>query len=372
MRTSTIQIIRAFFLGALLCTSQYGFSQSIEQAKTKCISLGFKSGTEDFGKCVLKLSNESGDNAELNTIQHTNTLSIVVPFTAQGGAAYKSKFLVQPLSNILNKNVEFIYKPGQLGIPAMEYVVNAKPDGSTLGVFTISNMAVNKYAINEPKNDPEKYLIPIALLDKTPIVLAVSKSSQYKSLNEVINSAKTYPGTLSFTSIGILSTGHLVGELIKQSTGANFTFLLNNAAPLNLNTAFDLVNSGKVTMLIEGLSAGLRERIQSGELIPLAITSNKRSPLLPSVPTFIELGYPNIEAYYWYVFAASKLTSKTVASNLNIAINKALQDPTAVAGITSNGSEISLDSIESLNKFISLENKKWSEVIKKANIKMEN
>ena len=188
----------------------------------------------------------------------------------------------------------------------------------------------------------------------------------HKTVQEIGAAAKAKPGTLTFSSGGIGGSHQLSGELFKQSASIDMIHVPYKSGSAGLT---DLM-AGNVTMMFDQMYSAMPS-IKADKLRPIAITSKKRSPLLPNVPTFAEAGYPKVEVLNWQGLIAPKGTPKAIIDKLNAAANETLKDPQLRELMLSQGNEIGGGSPAEFASLIKAESAKWSAVVKTANIKPE-
>jgi tripartite-type tricarboxylate transporter receptor subunit TctC len=204
------------------------------------------------------------------------------------------------------------------------------------------------------------------LIEKGPLVLVVNPKSPYKTLQDIINAAKANPGTLTFSSGGIGGSHQLSAEIFKQTAGIDMIHVPYKSGSAGLT---DLM-AGNVTMMFDQMYSAMPS-IKADKLRPIAITSKKRSPLLPNVPSFTELGYPKVEVLNWQGLIAPKGTPKDIIDKLNAAANEALKDPQLRELMLSQGNEIGGGTPAEFAALIRSEAIKWGAVVRIAKIKPE-
>ena len=290
-------------------------------------------------------------------------ISFIVPYGAGGGADSRSRQIGQQLSTILKTPVIVENKAGAGGNIGTEFIAKAPPDGYTIGMGNFAPLAVNKTLFKSLRYDPEKDLAPIVLIEKGPLVLVVNPSSSYNSVNDVIKDAKAKPGQLTFASGGIGGSHQLSAELFKQSANIDLIHVPYKSGAAGLT---DLMGNN-VNMMFDQMYSAMPS-IKAGKLRPLAITSKTRSPLLKDVPSFTELGYPQIVVNNWQGLIAPKGTPKVIIDKLNAAVNQILKDPQIREFILQQGNEIGGGTPEEFAQLIKVESAKWSVVVKTAKI----
>lgn len=293
-------------------------------------------------------------------------ITVVVPYGAGGSADSRSRQLAQKMSLILKQPIVIDNKPGAGGNIGTEFVARAAPDGYTIGMGNFAPLAVNKTLFGTLRYDPETDLSPIILIEKGPLILVVNPNSQYKSIQDIVAAAKAKPGTLTFSSGGIGGSHQLSAELFMQNAGIQMIHVPYKSGSAALT---DLM-AGNVDMMFDQMYSAVPS-IRADKLRPIAITSKKRSPLFPNVPSFAEVGYPKVEVLNWQGFIAPAKTPKPIIDKLNAAANEALKDPQLRELMLSQGNEIGGGSPADFAALIKSEAAKWSAVVKAGNIKPE-
>ncbi|QWD19761.1 tripartite tricarboxylate transporter substrate binding protein [Polynucleobacter paneuropaeus] len=293
-------------------------------------------------------------------------INFIVPYGAGGGADARSRQIAQKMSIILKQPIIVDNKPGAGGNIGTEYIARANPDGYTIGMGNFAPMAVNKTLFGNLRYDPEADLTPIVLVEKGPLVLVVNPNSPYKTVQDIVAAAKAKPGSLTFSSGGIGGSHQLSAELFQQNAGIEMIHVPYKSGSAGLT---DLM-AGNVTMMFDQMYSAMPS-IKADKLRPIAITSKKRSPLLPDVPSFAEVGYPKVVVLNWQGLIAPKGTPKAIIDKLNAAANEALKDPQLRDLMLSQGNEIGGGSPADFSALIKSESAKWGAVVKLANIKPE-
>ena len=293
-------------------------------------------------------------------------INFMVPYGAGGGADARSRQIAQKMSVILKQPIIVDNKPGAGGNIGTEYIARATPDGYTIGMGNFAPLAVNKTLFGNLRYDPETDLTPIVLIEKGPLVLVVNPNSPYKTVQDIVAAAKAKPGSLTFSSGGIGGSHQLSAELFQQNAGIEMIHVPYKSGSAGLT---DLM-AGNVTMMFDQMYSAMPS-IKADKLRPIAITSKKRSPLLPDVPSFSEVGYPKVIVLNWQGLIAPKGTPKAIIDKLNAAANEALKDPQLRDLMLSQGNEIGGGSPADFAALIKSESAKWGAVVKLANIKPE-
>ncbi len=316
--------------------------------------------------CLLGLLTLFSSGAYAQSNYPNKPINLIVPYGAGGSADSRSRQLAQKMSISLKQPIVIDNKPGAGGNIGTEFIARAAPDGYTIGMGNFAPMAVNKTLFGNLRYDPEVDLTPIILIEKGPLVLVVNPNSPYKTVQDIVTAAKAKPDFLTFSSGGIGGSHQLSAELFELNAGIQMIHVPYKSGSAALT---DLM-AGNVDLMFDQMYSAV-PGIKADKIRPLAITSKKRSPLLPNVPSFAELGYPKVEVLNWQGFIAPKGTPKVIIDKLNAAANEALKDPQLRELMLSQGNEIGGGSPAEFAALIKSESAKWSAVVKIANIKPE-
>lgn len=291
-------------------------------------------------------------------------ITIIVPYAAGGFADTRIRMLGQELAKELNANVVIENKPGAGGVIGTSEIARAKPDGYTLGSGNLAPLSVNPTLMGDRVTyDVQKDIAPVILIEESPLILSVNKQVPAKNIQELIALAKKDPGALSFGSSGVGGAHHLSGELFAGTADVKLNHVpYKGGAP----AATDLM-AGHIDMMFE-MGYAAMPAIQADKVTPLAVTSNKRLPLLPDVPTMSEAGVKDFESYNWQGIIAPAGTPQPIIEKLNAAFNRILEKPEVKKAFDETGGQIAGGTPQEFADFIANENKKWAKVIKDANI----
>ena len=316
--------------------------------------------------CVFSLGSIFASATFAQSNYPSKPINFIVPYGAGGSADSRSRQLAQKMSVLLKQPIVIDNKPGAGGNIGTEFIARAASDGYTIGMGNFAPMAVNKTLFGNLRYDPETDISPIMLVEKGPLVLVVNPNSPYKTIGDIVAAAKAKPGVLTFSSGGIGGSHQLSAELFEQNAGIEMIHVPYKSGSAALT---DLM-AGNVDIMFDQMYSAV-PNIKADKLRPIAITSKKRSPLLPNVPSFSELGYPKVEVLNWQGLIAPKGTPKAIIDKLNAAANEALKDPGVREIMLSQGNEIGGGSPAEFAALIKSESTKWSAVVKAANIKPE-
>jgi tripartite-type tricarboxylate transporter receptor subunit TctC len=292
-------------------------------------------------------------------------LTIVVPFAAGGNTDVKTRLVARQLSEILKQPVVIDNKPGASGNIGIEFVSKAAPDGYTIAMGSFGPLAVNASIYPKLNFDP-KSLMPIILLEKSPLVLSVPADRPFRSVADVVKAAKAKPGSLNIANAGPGGAHHLSAELFEVAAGIEMTGIpFRGGGP-----AATALLAGQVDMMFEQTGAAMPS-ISAGKIRAIAVTSSKRLASMPSVPTFVEAGYPLVTVSNWMGYVAPKGTPIAIVAKLQAAFAKAMEHPDVKDRIISQGNEFGGGTSQEFADFIDSEAAKWSKLIKERGIKLE-
>ncbi len=291
------------------------------------------------------------------------TVRIVVPTAPGGGTDKVARMLAPRLSAEFGQPFIVDNRVGASGIIGTEIVVRAKPDGYTLAVVP-ATFAINA-ALYKLPYDPTKDIAPIAMISTAPFILTVHPSVKATSLKEFIELARAKPGALNFGSSGSGSGLHLAAELFQQMTKTDMVHVpYKGTAP----ALVDLLG-GQIQLMFGGAQSVL-PHIKAGKLRGLAVTTERRSPVMPDLPAVSEL-LPGYSAANWNGMWAPAGTPKEIISQLNQAIARFLKQPDVQEGLRADGVEPAHSTPEEFARVIAREIATWSKVVKAGNIKVD-
>jgi tripartite-type tricarboxylate transporter receptor subunit TctC len=292
-------------------------------------------------------------------------IRIVVPYAPGGGADTVARLLAPKLQEALGQTVVVDNKPGAGGVIGDDAVAKAPPDGHTLLIGAFAH-AVNPALLPRmPFRTPDDFA-PVSLLVVVPDLLVVTPSLPARTVGELIALAKAQPGKLSYASSGNGTAQHLAAELFKARTGLDIQHVpYKGGGPALVDVA-----AGHVQMIFGNMSSALPQA-QAGRVRAMAVTSPKRSPATPDVPTIAESGVPGYEMYEWNALLAPAGTPAAVIQRLQQEAAKALRHPDVAARLAALGAGPVGGTPEQLAAFLRAELAKWTEVVKTAGIKAE-
>src|SRR5262245_27483127 len=288
----------------------------------------------------------------------------VVPFAPGGSVDTLARTVGPKLGDALGQQIVVDNRPGGNGDIGMLIVAKAPPDGYTILLGYIANLAIAPSLYATMPYDPGKDYAPITAIATSPNVLTAHPSVPAKGLQDLIALARAKPGTVNFASTGVASVGHLTGELLNSLAGMNMTHVPYKGGG---QAIIDLVG-GHVQVMFSGFSAAM-PHIKSGKVRTLAVTGAKRSPALPDVPTIAEQGFPGVEATAWYGVLAPAGTPRPVVVRLHGELVKSLKSGDVVQRLDALGFEMVGSTPEQFSSYMKAETIKWAKVVKASGAK---
>ena len=292
-------------------------------------------------------------------------IRLVVPYSPGGPVDIVGRIVAQKLTDALASQVIVDNRAGGGGNIAVEIVARAVPDGYTLLMGANGTNAINPSLYAKLAVDPAKELAPISMVASSPMILVTHPSLAANSVKELVALAKAKPGAINFASSGSGSTAHLSSELFKSMTAINIVHVPYKGAGPALT---DLVG-GQVQMMFTGVSSTL-PYVKAGRLRPLAVSSEKRAPILPEVPTVSE-DIPGYEVLTWYGVFAPVQTAKPIIGKLNATLAQIFATTDARQRLAALGAEPVTMSPEQFALAVRKEVTKWAKVIKESGARPE-
>ena len=291
---------------------------------------------------------------------------LVVGFAPGGGTDILARGLGQKLTEYWSQQVVVDNRPGATGTIGADFVAKAVPDGYTLLLGSVNSNAIAPSIFPKLPYDPVRDFASIFYVGYNPNVLVVHPSIPARNVKELIALAKARPGQLASASAGLGSTQHLALEMFKLYTRVDIIHVPYKGSG---QAILDLVG-GTVSMNFDVMPPVI-EHIRQGRLRALAMTTAKRSPQLPDVPTMDEAGLKGFEMSNWYAVFGPGGTPRDVVARLNADFNRALQDPGVRKRLTDAGTEIGGGSAESLDSYVRTEVVKYAKLVKDARVQID-
>ena len=292
-------------------------------------------------------------------------IDLIVPFVAGGTTDNIARLIAQRFSDSWTQTVIVNNRPGSGGTLAAQLVAKAPPDGHTLLITTIGFTITA--AMQKLPYDPIKDFAPITELASLPLMLVVHPSVPATNLQEFIAIAKAKQGGLDFASAGIGTSPHLAGEMFKSMAGVDLVHV-----PFKGNAEANNAMLGGHVKIYFGLVPAVLQHVKAGSLRALAVTTERRLPYLPDVPTIAESGFPAYEISSWQAAFAPAGTPKDVVAKINGELVRMVNGPDVRARMAVEGAEPVGSTPEQFAARVQSEIAKWSKVIKAAGIATSN
>ena len=294
------------------------------------------------------------------------SVTLIVPSAAGGGTDTIARLIGDQLSKQLGQGFVVENRTGAGMLVGTAAAAKAAPDGYTLLVGLTGNMSVNSSLFAKLPYDPLADFTPVAMLANYPFLVVVNNDLPAKSIKELVALLKSQPGKIDYASAGNGTGQHLAPELFKMMTGTEMGHVPYRGA----QPAYQDVISGRVPVFFDNMSTAM-SLAKGGKVRALAITSKKRSALMPELPTVDEAGVPGYEYHTWFGFWAPKGTPQPIVDKLYAEVQKALADPAVQQRIAATAGEPSHMAPKDIEPFVKAEIAKWAEVVKRAGIKVE-
>ena len=292
-------------------------------------------------------------------------VKIVVAFSPGGGTDIVARVLGQKLGEIWGQQVIVENRAGASGTIGTEYAAKSAPDGYTLFMGTLGNLSVNKHLYPKMTVDPIRDFAPITKVVDVYFVLVAHPSVPAKTVQELIDLAKSKPGFVTYGSSGPGGAPHLAAELFKRMAGVDMTHVPYKASA----QSFQDLLGGQVMITMDSQIQAL-PYIRDGRLRALGVLSSQRSAQLPDVPTIAET-VPGYELTNWFGLVAPAATPKELLATISADVRKALQDPGLREKIAALSAAVVGDTPEQFGATLRADSEKWARVIREANIKAE-
>ena len=291
---------------------------------------------------------------------------LIVPFPPGGGTDILSRLVATKLSEQAKWTVLADNRAGAGGTIGITEAVKAAPTGYDMVMGQKDNLVVAPWLYKTLPWDPTKDLVAVAHVAYTPIVIATSNNSRFKTLADVVSAARAAPGTVTYGSPGNGTTIHLAGDLFEKAAGIQLSHIPYKGS----NPALIDVLSGNVDLVVSSVPSAIGQ-IKGGKLRPLAVTSARRSSSLPDVPTVAELGYKNFDVSTWYGLFMPAGTPQTVVSTVNTEVNKLLGTNDMKAAIQAQGAEPQAMGAEEFAKLLKTDYAKWKTIVQESGVKLD-
>ena len=290
------------------------------------------------------------------------TINIVVPTAAGGANDAMARTIGQAMSVILKQSIIVDNKAGGNGAIASEFVMRAAPDGYTLMLGYIATHAMNP-ALQKLRYDPVKDFEPVGMVGYSATLMVVHPKVPANNAKDVVAMLKAAPEKTSYASAGNGTAPHFAAEMFKLSTGTSMLHVpYKGSAPAITDTI-----GGQTQVMFPSLFTAM-PYVKAGKLKAVGVAGDKRSPLMPDVPTLKEQGINNVDVSQWYAIFAPAKTPKPVVEQLNKVLNQVLADPAVIKRLEDHGAEVQTMGLEQMRSFVQAEQVKWKQVVQAAKL----
>lgn len=293
-------------------------------------------------------------------------VTLVVPFAAGGSTDVVARVIAERMSADLGQQVVVQNVGGAGGSLGAGNVARAEPDGYTILMGTVATHALNPLILKNKPYDAETDFAPVSLLVVVPNVLVVNPQLPVKDVKELLALLKAEPEKYSYASSGNGTPLHLSGELFNAMAGVKMQHVPYKGS----GPALTDVIGNQVPIMFDNLPSS-SGHIKAGTLRALAVTTAKRAPSFPDVPTMAEAGIPGYETYTWNALFAPKDTPKDVVDRLNASAKVAMADPAVIERMKEFSATVVASSPEELAAHVKAEMAKWTPVVRDANVQMD-
>ncbi len=296
----------------------------------------------------------------------TKPIRLIVPFPPGGGTDILARLVGAKLSEAKQWTIVAENKPGAGGTIGIGEAVKGVPTGYELVMGQKDNLVIGPWLYKNLPWDPTRDLTAVAHVAYTPVIIATSANSKFKTLADVVSAAKAKPGSVTYGSPGNGTSIHLAGDLFEKAAGIKLSHIPYKGS----NPALVDTLAGNVDLLVSSVPSAIGQ-IKAGKLRPLAVTSAARSSSLPDVPTVAESGFKDFDVSTWYGVLAPAGTPPEVVKTLNAEINKLLATPEMQAAIQAQGAEARAMGPEEFSALIQKEYGEWKGIVANSGVRIE-
>jgi tripartite-type tricarboxylate transporter receptor subunit TctC len=293
-------------------------------------------------------------------------IRVIVPLPAGAAVDVVGRLIMSRLAERLGQIIVVENRAGASGALAADAVAKAAPDGYTLGMATSTTHVTTAILNTKLPYDPVKDFAPVALIGLVPYTLAVAPKLPAHNLKELLALAKAKPKTLSYSTVGVASQGHLAAELMSAMAGIQ----LNHVPYRTSSQAILDLAEGRIDITF-GILGTLGPLIRDGRIRALAVTTEKRTADIPDVPTMAEAGLPGFEASLWFAVVAPAALPPALLTRLNREINAILGEPEIKRTLSAHAITVELSTPDALRETIRVDIEKWRAIAVKAGVKPE-
>jgi len=315
--------------------------------------------------CAVAIMSGAVVDARAQTFP-TRTITLVIPFAPGGSNSIVGRVIADKMSQLLGENIVVDNRPGAGGTVGTRAVAKSYPDGYTILLSFTGTLAIAPSLYRNAGYDPRKDFAPIGLIGNAPNSLVVHPSFPARTVAELVAYARANPGKVNFGSAGAGTVSHITGEYFARSAGITLVHIPYKGTGPALT---DLLG-GHIPMAFAPIPAS-HANVSAGMLRALAVTSTRRSSLLPDVPTVSESGLPGFDASLYYGLVAPAGTPQPVIDKLNKTLRAALASDEVKKQLGLDGTEIMPGTPEDYAAFIDKDEKKWSQLVKASGVEQE-
>ena len=296
----------------------------------------------------------------------TKPIRLIVPFPPGGGNDILARAIGQRLAEVIGQQIVVDNRGGAGGMLGAELAAKAAPDGYTIFLGSVGNLAFNPALHAKLAYDPVRDFAPVTLLATSAFILIANPAVPAKSVKELIALAKAKPGQLNYGTAGPGSSLHMTGEIFKLATGTDIVpVAYKGTAP----ALIDLM-AGQVQIMFSTMPSAL-PHVKTGKLRALGVSGPKRTAAAPDVPTIAEAGVPGFEVLNWQGMAAPSKTPQAIIQKLNRALQETLKTPKVIETLMAQGLEAAGSTPEQFGALVKSEVVKYTKVVKEAKITVE-
>ena len=293
-------------------------------------------------------------------------IRMVIPFPPGGGTDILGRLVAQKLTEANKWNIVPDNRAGAGGTLGITEAAKGKPDGYDMVMGQKDNLVVGPWLYKNLPWNPTKDFVAVAHVAWTPVIIATSVNSKYKTLADVVAAAKAAPDTVTYGSPGNGTTIHLAGDQFEKAAGVKLRHIPYKGS----NPAMLDALAGNIDLLVSSVPSAMSQ-IKAGKLRPLAVTSAKRSTSLPDVPTVAESGFKGFDISTWYGLFMPAGTPKAQVDTMNTAVNKLLATPEMQKAIHDQGAEPQAMSADAFGKQLNSDYRLWEKIVHDAGVKIE-